>query len=149
MLTQRTIVDYFVNKLIAGSYAASFGYQSPQFGRGASFCEVWVGNEAMQVYNGRLPVEGILPIEVYAAYFIGNDMPSGEWYDYTEGVLRVAVDSPEDRASDEWFGWDQQTIIIDRHTSLRRFDNAQEDSNGFAVARIDIPVQYLLRGPRP
>jgi hypothetical protein len=146
MSPERTILQYFIDKLIG--YQPEYGYQQPQFGRGKSFVSIFAGNEDLQIYNGQAPVEGKMPLEFYVCYFVGGDMPNGEWYDYTHDVINTILDNPQDRASAEWFWWDQTVATLDRNTALRRFDGAQEDSRGFVVARLDLEINYLTRGPR-
>jgi hypothetical protein len=149
MSPQRQIVQYFLDKLKAAGYTdVALGYGSPRFGRGASRIEIWIGQEQYDTTNNaQLPPEGEALLEFYVLYYVGDEH-SGEWYDYTQGVIDVICDAPADRSNQEWMGWEKQTIQVDRHTSLRRFDNAQEDSEGFAVARIDVPITFLTRGPR-
>lgn len=146
MSPQRQILQYFIDKL--SGYSPEFGYNQPQFGRGGSFVSVFAGNEDLAIYNGQKPVEGKIPLEFYIAYFVGEDMGDGEWYDYTQGAADAILDNPSERASAEWFWWDQTIATLDRNTALRRFDGAQEDSRGFVVARLDLEINYLTRGPK-
>lgn len=150
MTAPRIVLNYFRAKMLAAGYEVRFGYQEPEFGtypRDKTIILLFLTDASHNTWeNSEYPIEIQDNLEAYVIRNANNER-EGEWYDDVHNALEALVHNPQDRDGAQYLWWEHQSIREDRMSPLKRWNNNTSYSDGFLVARIDVPITYYRHIP--